>query len=529
MARISILTPVYRPDPARFDACIASVVGQVNTDWQWCITDDGSGEEWIVERLNALSSSDPRVDVFHRSENGGIVQASADSLARATAEWVVLLDHDDELVWDALDCLVRVIDSTEDADFIYSDEALVDESGAIIDTFEKPAWSPSRLRSQMYTGHLAAYRTSVVRLVGGFREGFDGAQDYDLALRVSEVARRVIHIPKPLYRWVAGEASVVNNPDAKRWAYEAGVRAVQAHCERVGIDAVVEETEMPGVHRLRDRSQESPLISIIIPTRGTVGIAFGRRESMVLRSVRSIVDNSSYTNYEIICVCDETTPRTVVTALRSMHDRLRIIMFDEPFNFSRKINLGVFFAGGDRLLLVNDDVEVVTPDWIEAMLRPISEGDVGIVGAKLLFEDSTIQHAGQFMDHLPHHVLVGLPGHLPGPMSTLLVERECQGVTAACALIRRDVFERVGGFTERLPNNYNDVDFCLKVREAGMRIVWTPFAELFHFESSSRDATVTDDEIDFLKRRWKSQLENDPYFTPAHMRPRWSWNPPESR
>ncbi len=250
---------------------------------------------------------------------------------------------------------------------------------------------------------------------------------------------------------------------------------------------------------------------------------------MVVRCVRSVVENSSYPNIEIICVCDMSTPDTVVRALRQMHDRIRIITFDEPFNFSRKVNLGVFHASGDRLLLLNDDIEVITPDWIEAMLRPISEGDVGLVGAKLLFEDSTIQHAGQFMDHLPHHVLVGLLGHLPGPMSTLLVERECQGVTAACALIRRDVFERVGGFTERLPNNYNDVDFCLKVREAGMRIVWTPFAELFHFESVSRGSTVTDAEIDFLKRRWKWQLENDPYFTPAIAWPRRSWNPPESR
>ncbi len=525
--KFSIVTPVYDPPADRMDACIASVLGQSFDDWEWCLVDDCSTRADVVPRLRELAASDSRIKLVCRSQNGGIVAASNDALGVAVGEWVVLLDHDDELTPDALSTFCNVLNETNDVDFMYSDEEVREETGRLIDTFEKPAWSPGRLRSQMYTGHLTAYRRSVINQVGGFRDEFNGSQDYDLALRVSEVSRRILHVPKVLYRWVAGPASVVNNAGAKTWAFDAGIRAVQAHCDRVGIMATVSATSIPGVHRLDATESSSELVSIIIPTRGDVGVAHGLRQSFVLRCIESIMERSTYSNFEVVCVYDTATDGNVLSHLRALEsERVRLIEFDEPFSFSRKSNLGAFHARGNRLIFLNDDTEVITSGWIEALLRPIEEGDVGMVGARLLFEDGTLQHAGQFMKDIPDHVLYRVPGDLPGPMSIARVERECEGVTAACALIRRDVFEFVGGFSEDLANNYNDVDLCLKVRELDLRIIWTPFAELWHFESSSRDASVSGYEHEFMARRWSHRMHADPYFVPSITNPPREWTPP---
>jgi GT2 family glycosyltransferase len=529
--RFSIVTPVFNPPKNGFRACQSSVMHQTNASWEWCVVDDCSTSDTTREQLEELvGEGDSRIRIAHRDTNGGIVAASNDGLVMARGDWIVLLDHDDELSADALDRLDEVIRNVDDVDFIYTNEELVSETGEVLAQFEKPAWSPSRMRAQMFTGHLTAYRKSIVDEVGGFDPAFNGSQDYDLALRVAERSRRIVHIPTVAYRWVANAQSVVNNASAKEWAYEAGVRAVQAHCDRVGIDAEVMATSTPGVHRLKARRRPNELVSIIIPTRGDVGTAHGVRRSYVTRCVESIVKSSTYLNVEIVCVFDTGMDGATLSELKATAgDRLRLIEFPEPFNFSRKSNLGALQACGSRLVFLNDDTEVISADWIEAMLRPISEGDVGMVGAKLLFEDGLLQHGGQFMNGVADHVLYRTPSDIPGPMSASLVERECEGVTAACAMVRKDVFFSVGGFCEELPNNYNDVDLCLKIRESGMRIVWTPFAELWHFESASRDSKVSNYEMEFMNRRWLKRLQNDPYFTPMITHPHREWSAPRFR
>ncbi len=484
----------------------------------------------ITERLRALAASDSRVTLTSLPTNLGISGGSNAALEHTTGEFVVLLDHDDELTSDALATIAEVIASVgDDVDYLYSDEEIIDTEGVRVVRFAKPAWSPSRFRSQMYCGHVSVLRTEIVLSVGGFRSEFDGSQDYDLVLRVVERARKIIHIPRVLYRWRSGEDSVALDPSGKPWAYAAGIKAVQAHCDRIGIEADVVATETVGVHRLARRLHSQPLVSIIIPTACSEGLVWGKRDSLVHRCLWSIAEKSTYKNVEIVLIVDDhcqTSDHLAEVCTELEFPASQIVQDSQPFNFSRKVNLGAFHARGDRLLLLNDDTEVIAPGWIEAMLGLLEEGDIGAVGAALLHPDKTYQHAGQYLNEKPHHVLYRHPFSDPGPMSCLLTERECGGVTAACVMTRRDVFEAVGGFCEDLPNNYNDVDFSLKVRSHDLRVVWTPEARLWHHESSTRlkyarqfDSArsnhVLEYEHEFMRRRWQRELVSDPYLTDA--------------
>lgn len=523
---ISLITAVFDPPLPLLRACIASVRRQSRDDWEWCIVDDGSRDPAVRSLLREAAARDPRIRVHERAENGGIVAASNDSLALAAGEWVAFLDHDDRLARNAFAEVLRVAEDVADADVIYTDEQIVDERGRVVLRFEKPGWSPTRMRSQMYTGHLCAMRADLVRATGGFRPGFDGSQDYDLVLRVSERARRVVHIPRVLYSWTQTRGSTANDASAKPWAYDAGIRAVQEHCDRSGLAATVEATATPGVHRLRWRLDAAPLVSIVIPTRGSRGCVWGRERCFVTDAVRSIVERTTYPSYEIVVVADAETPDAVLADIEATAgERLVLVPFDEPFNYSRKCNLGVASSAGEYLLFLNDDMEVDSPDWIEALLGPLQERGVGMTGALLVFPDGLVQHAGQCFMGEAQHVLYRYPGRLPGPMSALLVERECGGVTAACALMRRADFDAVGGFSEDFASNYNDVDLCFRVRtELGLRIVWTPHARLWHLESASRDPTVTQAELALIHERWDEQLSVDPYYAPP-IGDVLSWNP----
>ncbi len=450
-----------------------------------------------------------------RTENGGIIAATNDGFQLARNEFIALLDHDDELVPDTLTHFSRAIEECPEVDYLYSDEAIYSVEGQLVCPLTKPAWSPERFRSQMYTCHLSVIRTDLAREVGGYRAGFDGAQDYDLVLRVTEKARRIVHIPRVLYHWYQAPDSVTTGADAKPWAYESGIRAVQDHCERVGINAVVEPTEVAGVHHVVRQITDPPLVSIIIPTRGTGGRVWGSERVFATECIRSILKKSTYSNFEILVIADEATPRSAIEAVMAVGaGRVSVVPFHGEFNFSTKCNLGAANASGDYLLFLNDDTEVITPNWIEELLAPLMDEDAAMTGAKLLFSDRTIQHAGQCFHEIPMHVHYGLPNSAFGESSALRTTRECTGVTAACALVKRASFEQVGGFSEGLPNNYNDVDLCMKLRFMGHRIVWTPHAELWHFESSSRDPKVTDDEDRFIKTRWNWLINSDPYYSP---------------
>ena len=512
---ISLLTAVHNPPLPILHACIESVRAQTLAGWEWCVVDDASTDAAVVELLRVAAAADPRIRVEVRPANGGIVAASNDALALARAPWVAFLDHDDRLVPEALVAVLQA-SAESGADLVYTDEAVVLPSGRVRVHHRKPAWSPSRMRAQMYSGHLCAMRTALVRELGGLRPGTDGSQDYDLVLRASERTDRIVHVPQVLYRWVEAETSTAADPEAKPWAFDAGIAVVQEHCDRTGLPATVEATDLPGVHRLRWRFAETPLVSIVIPTRGSAGTAWGEERCFAVEAVRSIVQRTTYPAYEIVLVADDATPEPVLDELRAVAGgRLRLVAFDGPFNFSRKCNLGAAEAAGDLLLFLNDDVEVIAPDWVEALLGPLAEPDIGMTGGYLVFEGNLVQHAGQCVQGEAHHVLHRMSLRLDGPMAALRVERECAGVTAACALVRRADFDAVGGFDEAFAANYNDVDLCLKVRHRlGKRIVWTPHARLWHFESSTRDPSVTPDELRLIHERWPDGFD-DPYVTPS--------------
>lgn len=516
--RFSILTPVYETSPGVLRKMLRSVRRQSLGDWELCLVDDGSRQPHVREILLRAQAEDRRIRVKHREANDGIVAASNDALAMARGELVALLDHDDELHPDALAHVAEAIESTPDADYVYTDEDKIDLRGRHTAPFFKPDWSPERLRTQMYTCHLSVLRRSLVDAVGGFDPEFQGSQDWDLVLRVTERARAVVHVPRVLYHWRMLESSAASAADAKPWAFEAGRRAVQAHCERIGLPAEVElDAADPGVLHLRPRLDRQPPVSIVIPTGGQVRDVRFEPVVLVVNCVRAIVERSTYDNYEIVCVVDDSVDPAVVDELRAIAgDRLRLVRFEGPFDFSAKVNLGAIHSEGEQLLLLNDDIEVTTPEWIERMVMYSERDGIGAVGAKLVWGDTRLQHVGlSFENGLPEHLYRGFAGDFAGYMNAVLVARNCLGVTGACLMTRREVFEELGGLTRELPVNFNDVDYCLKVHKSGRRIVYDPDLLLFHYESSSRSAKVEEWEFERLVDRWRRFAAVDPFGNPS--------------
>ncbi len=515
---ISVITPVYDTPADVLTECVESVIGQTYQRWELCLVDDGSPSPHVWPLLQELATRDPRVRIARRERNGGIVAASNDALTMAAGDVIALLDHDDLLAPKALQRAAEAFRDPE-VDYVYSDEDLVDPNGVRFNPFFKPDWSPERFRNQMYTCHLGAMRRELVERVGGFREGYDGSQDWDLVLRVTELARKVVHVPEVLYHWRMLPTSVLAGDEVKPYAYESALRAIADHCRRVGIDGEVVELERRGHFRVVRAQRPLPPTSIVVPTRGSRGRAWGVERTMVVEALRGVVATVGDQDVELVVVADADTPPEVVDELAEVAgDRLRLVWWDQPFDFSAKCNLGAAVAKGEVLVFLNDDVEVITPDWLHTLVGFLREPDVGAVGCHLLFEDGRLQHAG--------HVLTGgNPGHLMFGRSPEAVEnrmavwldREVAGVTAACMAIRAEVFAEVGGFSPEFPNNYNDVDLCAKLRHAGYRVVVTPHAQLYHFESVSRDPTVTDRELAALRSRWYEDLHRDPYYGPAHV------------
>ena len=508
----SIVTPVYEPPVDVLADTIASVLAQDFEDWEWILVDDCSPTEAVRELIRDHATNDPRIRLVERETNGHIVAASNDGIDAARGEFIVLLDHDDLLTPNALSANATRIEGNEDVDYLYSDEDKVDDEGSLYDEFRKPDWSPERLRGQMYTSHLSVIRTEVVRRVGGFREGYDGSQDHDLALRVGEVARQVVHIPEVLYHWRAVVGSASADINAKPYATIAGANAVQDHMDRLGLAAEVGQGPVPGHYRITRRLDPALRVSIVIPTIGQSDLIWGSRRVMVVEAVRSLLERTSHDNLEVVVVYDEPTPPEVLTELREVAgDKLALVRFTRPFNYSEKMNVGCLRASGDRLVFLNDDVEVISDGWLEQLVAPLNEPDVGLTGARLYFSDATVQHAGHaYAGGHYLHPYRDLPRESYGPFGALIINREASGVTAACAAMRRETFVEIGGFSEALPANFNDVDLCYKVRLAGQRIVYVASVELYHFESRTRERAVHDWERNLVRSRWGIPLD-DPY------------------
>lgn len=507
LPKISVIMPVYNTGRDYLQKAVDSVVAQSYDNWELCICDDHSPEPHVRRYLEQRAAEDARIKVVFANENGGISAASNQALALASGEFVGFLDHDDELSPAALYEVVKLLQEHREADIIYSDEDKLETNGKRCDPFFKPDWSPEYLLSCNYVCHFGVYRKTLVNEIGGFRPGFDGSQDYDLVLRAVEKSRNIFHIPKVLYHWRKSAGSTAAVSSAKDYTVDAGKRALQEHLQRRGISAEVVNNSVPNVYRVRPRILEQSLVSIIIPTRDGM--------PLLRNCIRSIEEKTAYPDYEILIVDNGSVKPETAEYLRGL--RHRVLPFSEPFNFSRINNFAAQQARGSYLVLLNDDTEVLSPDWLSSMLELCHMEGVGIVGAKLYYPDRSIQHAGVILglsggvaDHSHKH----FPGDSHGYFATLRCIRNYSAVTAACMMVRKAAFEAVGGFDEQLQVAFNDIDFCLRVRDHGYRIVWTPYCEVMHHESVSRGFDLDWREVEFMKRRWGQALLTDPYYNP---------------
>lgn len=511
--QFSVILPVYNRDTQWLEKAIKSVINQIYPHWELCIA-DFSNKPHIRSTLTEYSKIDQRIKVVFRTENANISAASNSALELATGDYIALLDHDDELAIDALFENAKLINQHRDADFIYSDEDKIDVKGNRHDPFFKPEWSPEYFYSCMYTCHLGVYRTSLIREIGGFRSEYDGSQDYDLVLRVVEKTNNIYHLPKILYHWRIIPSSVTSGEQAKPWAYIAAQKALEAMLERSPYSGYVEETMRAGFWRVRRDIIGQPLVSIIIPSAGTTINTNSGSLCVLENCIRSIQQLSTYSNFEIIVVDGYDIPKTTLEKIADAN--VHLVRSAEPFNFSARINRGAAKAKGEILLLLNDDIEVITPDWLESMLELAQQKEIGAVGAKLFFPNGKIQHVGvMILAGNPGHAFRNFEGKHPGYFCSNIVNRNYLAVTAACLMIRQKVFQDLGGFDEDFPLNYNDVDFCLKTHKAGYRNVVTPYAQLIHYESVSRDEGLKPGEWTLLNDKWKDYLKKlgtDPYY-----------------
>jgi GT2 family glycosyltransferase len=508
---ISVLMPVFDAPEAWLRAAIDSVRGQLYPGWELCLVDDGSAARHVRPVLEEYARVDDRVRLRRLEQNEGICGASNHALALATGEFVAIADHDDVLAPDALFEVARRLDRDPGLDFIYTDRDVIEAGGRRVRPFFKPDWSPDLLLSMNYVVHLTVFRRELVERVGGFRKGFEGAQDYDLVLRVTETTDRIGHIPRPLYSWGQAPASVALRPGAKPYAHEAGRRALEDALARRGIRGeVLDGLGAPYRYRVRRQIAGQPLVSILIPTKDNV--------RLLRRCLESLERRTAYRNVEILVIDNGSgKPRTLAYLRRLRH---RVLPFPHPFNFARMNNVAAAQARGEHLLFLNDDTRAIEPGWLDAMLEHSQRKEVGAVGAKLLFPGGTIQHAGVVVgiQGKAGHAFWGLPGDHPGYYDLPRVIRNTSAVTAACLMTRRAVFEELGGFDEAFEVAYNDVDLCLRLRERGYLVVYTPYAVLYHHQSASRgpyDPGKDDRPERLLRQRWRRVLEQgDPYYNP---------------
>jgi glycosyltransferase involved in cell wall biosynthesis len=508
MPAFSIITPVYNPPIWALQACIDSVLKQSFTDWEWCIADDCSTDPKVHKVLKKLAKKDKRVRLEFRSQNGGIVEASNTAIGLAVGEFIVLLDHDDSLTPDALTEIDDVVSTRPEIDYLYSDEDKIDEKGRIFDHFQKPDFSPERLRGQNYCSHLSVFRKSLLDQVGYFRSGFDGSQDYDLILRATEKARRIFHIRKVLYHWRVVAGSTAGDIDAKTESFNHAKDAVAEHCKRVGINASVENSDL-GYVIVKRKIAESPKVSIIIPTRGDKKRVWGIETCLVSNAVNSILQRSTYQNYEIIIVHDVVNKFSPELQTLLEDERVKVIWYAKPFDFSEKCNLGAIHATGEIVILLNDDTEIISEDWIEVLVSYLEDKDVAAVGPVTLLENGCFQSAGHSNNPQVHNLGNGDVLYARGDFGSRLVTREISGITGACMAIPRDKYFELGGYSTAFPHSYNDVDFCFKALEKNYRIIWTPLAKIWHFESLSRNPTVREEEYNLLHRRWGRYFGQD--------------------
>lgn len=518
---ISIIIPVYNVETRWLVKCIESVKNQVYTNWELCICDDASTNQEIKKVLQNYAQKDPRIKNRYREVNGHISVASNDALQLATGDFVALLDNDDELSMDALLEVVKVINAYPKVDFIYSDEDKINENDNRFEPAFKPDWSPDLLLGTNYVSHLSVYRRTLLTEIGGFRQGVEGAQDYDLALRVTEKIpdSHIKHIPKVLYHWRTLPGSTALAASQKTYADDAGLKVLKDMLKRRKIKGSVAQGVASGFYQITYDVLNEELVSIIIPTRN------GYED--VKTCVDSIIEKTAYSNYEII-IADNDSDDPKMDELYStyqakLHHRFIVDEIDIPFNYSRINNIAAEKANGKYLLFLNNDTQVIAPDWLTRMVSYGQFERIGCVGAKLYYPDKTIQHAGVVMGlgdvagHGHHYFPEGDLGYY----GRLYLDVDYLAVTAACVLVKKADFIAVNGFDEEFTVAFNDVDLCLKIYELGRYNVWVHQAELYHFESKSRGYEDTpeklvrfDGEKKLLQKKWRKYIDADPFYSP---------------
>lgn len=556
---VSIVVPLYCTKEIFLRELIESVKAQSYENWELCMADASPKEpESGVERIvYEYAKEDKRIIYRRLPENGGIAENTNAGIAMASGEWIALLDHDDLLAPDALFEAVSLIregwrrktgleasviapgaNDRMPYDMIYTDEDKVDFEGkSHFQPHLKPDFNIDLLRSNNYITHFLLIRRSLLDQVGMLRKEYDGAQDYDLILRCAEQARAIGHVPRILYHWRSHQESTSENPFSKQYAVDAGRRAIEDHLKRMDVPGEAAATKDMGFYTVRYPVTEDALVSVIIPSRD---------ETEMLKKCLASIEKSLYSNYEVVIVENNSRPETfdfyrTIAGNETVRDgvrtfegvlsggqRLCIAVWTEKFNYSALNNFGVRHAKGDYLVLMNNDIELMRPDWLAEMLGTCQRKEVGIVGAKLYYPDHTVQHAGIVVGiggnarGIGQNMFAGLPGDRGGYLHKASLTMDYSAVTAACLMVKRSVYERVGGFEERLEVAFNDVDFCLKVRTLGLLVVYQPRVEAWHYESKSRGSEDTPEkvarfgrEIEYMRDHWIAILKDgDPYYNP---------------
>jgi glycosyltransferase involved in cell wall biosynthesis len=518
---ISVVMATYNTPTALLKAAIDSVLHQPYKKWELCIADDKSTDAATLVCLKEYELVDPRIKVIYREKNGHISHATNSALTLAKGDFVAFMDHDDELHPSALVTLAETILQNPKAQLLYSDEDKIDESGIRSEPHFKSDFNYELLLTQNYICHLAVFKTDLVKKLGGLNTEYNGAQDHDFVLRVIEQTslEQVIHIPKVLYHWRIHSASTAASTEAKPYAINAGREAVKAHLQRAGLPATVSSHPVISFwHKVKFDLPTHTSIEIIIPTRDRI--------DLMRMCINSIVNKTTFKNYHITIIDNGSVENETLEQFSKWeknNKKIRVLRDDSPFNYSRLNNHAARKTKADLVCLLNNDIEIITPDWLEEMAGHAMRKDVGCVGARLWYPNDTLQHGGVILG------IGGIAGHSHkywpkgdvGYMGRAVCTQAFSAVTAACLMIKRSIYEEVGGLDEKIKVAFNDVDFCLRVREAGYRNVWTPFAEMYHHESATRGHEDNPEkvarfnaEVDFMKARWGNKLVTDPFYSP---------------
>lgn len=526
--KISILVPVYNTPELFLKQMIQSVRRQTYTNWELCIANANPDNKEVRDILEICMKKDDRIKVVNVPENEGIAQNTNKALDIATGEFIGLLDHDDLLEESTLYEIVNCLNEKKETDVLYTDE---DKVTTDLDEYFSPNFKPDfnldMLRANNYICHFFVAKKELIEKTGRFRAEYNGAQDYDLILRCTEQAQNVAHIAKILYHWRVHKESTADNPLSKMYAYEAGKKAIEDHLKRCDTDGEVIQTENLGFYRVKYPVKGNPLVSILIPNKDEVDTL-----DKCLKSIERLTD---YDNYEIIIIENNSTEqKTFDYYNRICNDKIRVVYWKKEFNYSAINNFGVEHAKGEYLLLLNNDMEVISPDWITELLGHCQRPEVGAVGARLYYPDDTVQHAGIIIGigGVAGSVFVGMKRGYTGYMHRAAIQQDLSAVTAACMMLKRTVFEEAGGLEEQLKVAFNDVDLCLKIRQKGHLIVYDPYVELYHYESKTRGAEDTKEkvrrfqsEIEYMRCHWIDILKNgDPAYNPNLTLKKWDYS-----